>query len=1031
MNQLQIVSGTGKIIYDSQQKGTYSGSNQSAVKDVEAGLLLYFDPSGQVKCFVTIYRGRPEQFFTIYESDSASGNQLQQLKEDVTRAVESDLGLRIEADAGTNQEVFNAIGTTQTTSPNISNQTIQEELTSHGTIDFQAPDGERAIQLLRYLHQNIPQQLTIAISRTQRNPRFDDADVVIILNPSSEGVRVTDESAKRIHERRIERDKKRLTDAINGLITEVGKKQTPRVLSAKLQSEFDIHVQRKGASAPGLAAFSRYGVLMFLIASLIGVIGGLIRGGDDLSNVLNRELTPAVGQLTNLLADIGAPTTAAAWQVLIGAFFLLALTVIMTQSIRRELLLLSTPVTVPLQYVLPDSSRGAQSFRGPSSSAGGEVVENIRSLYKRTNDERFLKELRSAFKPRGFKVQREEEVTQTRRLNTLLGIGTGLVAGGVVAVGLWFFSGVVFQTLAANWILFVNIILFVTIIPAVLRGMMVVASGISAMWRVLPGAPLRRTGTSSPSGPGQHERLNTKYNNLKSQGTRNPEEYTRLLWDHGYNAYNVSEGEMIQYQKAFAKLLDNRRNLISDPRSKKRIDNLLNIRRRESVNPQRERRQKRKRKRTEQPTRRSRQEQHVGGNQDESRSYQEHRGGAENLDDSFGIRINTSQSPTEASIDQDISSEPSRNDAQSDAESTTNDAAQRPPESDSDCFSMYRGDSQNSGTCPSAQAIQSEPTITWSVTVDGSISSHPVVFRNLLLVVTDTHIQAYNMATGECEQKLETPSGVRGSMAVANNTIYVSTKQGALHAGSPPINPASSRKCQLEQSHLSPPKPFGNRVYVAGIKSLYRLIDTGSKLDYKEQDLRKEIHSVPAVTDDLVLIGTADGELIAYDQDLSRECAVQVGGGIITPPAIYDKMAYVCDDDATLYRIDIERDKRGWTIDTKWKQPLSGNGVEAVGVTANKVVIGTDRGTVFAYGHEGNQVFRVDLSVSHVTTAPTLTDNNFYIGIEGGEVVAIDVNKGNERWRFHTHRELATSPIPVKDSVLVLTESGRIQALKN
>lgn len=1024
MNQLQIVSGTGNVIYDSTQEWPYSGTNQAPVKDVEAGLLLYYDPSGPVKCFVTIYRGRPEQFFAIYEPERVGGDLLQQFKQDVTRAVESDLGLRIETDAGTNQEVFDAIGTTRTTSPNINTSTIREELKEHGTIDFRAPDGERAIQLLRYLHQSVSQQLTIAVSRSQRNPRFDDADVVIILDPSANEVRVTEAVAKRIHERRIRRHKTRLADAVDAV--------TAEALSATLGPAFDIHVRRAGAPPPGSAALSRYGVGTFLVGSLLGLVVVLARADAYFGEVLGWQLTPAIRQVTSLLATVGAPTTAAAWQVLAGASLLLALTAVTTRPIRRGLFSFLALVTVPLRFVLSGSSQGGSSFGGQTARAGEEVLEHARSLHERTDDQRFLDELRAVLESKGFEMRREEELTRTRRLNTLLGIAGGLAGAVVVVVGLWLFSGVVFETLAANWLWFVNSIVVVAVIAAVLRGGMVLAGVVSAVGRILLGIP-PRPADSHTNGPGQHARLNERYTRLKEHGTQTPAEYTDLLWDRGYTGLDVSEAEMRQYQKAFAKVLDFHRKLIADPKARTRIDELLDRKSRpqKSIHSTgRKQRSKRKRKQAKQTSLGNQQGRHAGRNRGNPPSDQ---GGGEarveNQDDSGRFRYNRNQPPTEAPADQDATDEPEPDDAQTATGSATTDT-ETSRERRSGPFAMYRGDSRNSGICPNARTIQHQPTVVWETAVDGSITSHPVVFHDRLLVVTDARIQTYVMTNGEFDSELNIPSGVGGSLAVAADTIYVSDRGGGFHAGSVRNDADPPQTHQLERSRLSPPKPFGDHVYVTGVRSLYRVTDTGSDLECIECDLRKEIHSVPAVTDELVLVGTADGELIAHDHDLSRKCAEQIGSRIVTPPAVHDRTAYICDDDETLYRIDIERDRPGWSSETTWEKSLAGTAVEAVGVTTDKVVVGTDEGTVSAYHHDGELAFRCPLSASHVTTAPTISNGMLYVGTNRGEVVALDADTGNERWRIETDGDLATSPVPVREFVFVLTQDGRIQALK-
>ncbi len=163
--------------------------------------------------------------------------------------------------------------------------------------------------------------------------------------------------------------------------------------------------------------------------------------------------------------------------------------------------------------------------------------------------------------------------------------------------------------------------------------------------------------------------------------------------------------------------------------------------------------------------------------------------------------------------------------------------------------------------------------------------------------------------------------------------------------------------------------------------------------------------AAPLVTKDLVIAGSQDGYLYAFDRESGkRRWRFKTGGEILAKPLLHEGRIYVGSGDGSLYCV-TQSGKRLWSYDT-------GNPVASAATTAaGRVVVADTNGHIHGLApRDGTKVWENGEPGYSIESAPAVSGETLYYGCWDGYVYAINASDGRTRWRNQGAGSAASLP---------------------
>lgn len=188
----------------------------------------------------------------------------------------------------------------------------------------------------------------------------------------------------------------------------------------------------------------------------------------------------------------------------------------------------------------------------------------------------------------------------------------------------------------------------------------------------------------------------------------------------------------------------------------------------------------------------------------------------------------------------------------------------------------------------------------------------------------------------------------------------------------------------------SAPSVHGEHVFVGAPDGTFRAYHAGSGGLEWSTDLGRVFNAAPAVDDELVVIATADGGLIALSRDDGRQ---------------------------------------QWEHTRRSPAQLSIAGGPTPRLWGDTILVGFPDGVVGAYDREGTELWLTNIAsgedrLTDVDTTPLVADDGVYAASFSGGLHRLDRETGDIVWR--TEITGATSPVAVGDALVTTTASGSV-----
>jgi outer membrane protein assembly factor BamB len=279
--------------------------------------------------------------------------------------------------------------------------------------------------------------------------------------------------------------------------------------------------------------------------------------------------------------------------------------------------------------------------------------------------------------------------------------------------------------------------------------------------------------------------------------------------------------------------------------------------------------------------------------------------------------------------------------------------------------------------------------------------------------------------------------------------------------------------------YIFTPAVYGNSVFAAGSRGDLVRLNAASGKTLWRVDTKAPLSGGVGVGDNMVLVGTSKGSVLAYDLEGKPLWQSRVSSEVLSAPQAAGEFVVVRSGDSRIFGLDARDGSRRWEFQTTpppltlranpgviiveglviaglpagrlvvlnianggliWETivaaPKGDNELERITdiagpplVEAGRVCAATFQGRAACYEtQKGSQLWaRPASSVGSVAT----DDRNLYLSEDDGSVVALDKNNGASVWKQDklSYRNLS-SPLATKDYVVVGDYEGQLHFLK-
>lgn len=360
---------------------------------------------------------------------------------------------------------------------------------------------------------------------------------------------------------------------------------------------------------------------------------------------------------------------------------------------------------------------------------------------------------------------------------------------------------------------------------------------------------------------------------------------------------------------------------------------------------------------------------------------------------------------------------------------------------------QFRGNHAHTGLYTDAGAYSSVK-LKWIFKTGNAIRSTPLIIGNKVYIGSgDNYLYALDTA-GKLLWKFKADGPVHSSPALLGNTLYFNSRNNSLYALDAQNGKLKWQK-QLGKDmpyewafdyYVSSPLIAGQSIYTgSGDGNLYSLNAANGNVQWKF-NAGSRIRSTPALHDNKIYFGDCSGKVYALDKSSGRQLwQFAIHGdtmrnenfgfdrkAVIASPAIANNTVIIGGRDGYLYALDAQTGKQKWEYDYKVSWIIS-----SVAIKDSIVVTGTSDGRfINALNlNTGQELWRFAVTAP-VWASPAIAGDKVFNAVNDGLVYCLDLYTGKEIWRFRTDERLFSSPVPSNGNLYFGNDDGSFFCLK-
>jgi outer membrane protein assembly factor BamB len=293
---------------------------------------------------------------------------------------------------------------------------------------------------------------------------------------------------------------------------------------------------------------------------------------------------------------------------------------------------------------------------------------------------------------------------------------------------------------------------------------------------------------------------------------------------------------------------------------------------------------------------------------------------------------------------------------------------------------------------------------------------------------------------------LPTAAPVRCTPLVAGDYVYFGNAKGVFYAVQKKTGDVKWKYETGQAIHSSATGANGKIFFADNQQALYALNEKDGKLVWKYSFGKKldypwrfdYFYSSPVVYNDKIIIGGDDGYVHLVNQKDGKEVWKYKAINIVrTTIAVESNMAYFGDVNGAFYAVDMLTGKNNWlysTMGDTLKSEDFGYDRKAIlsspVVHQNKIIFGARDGFVYCLDKQGNLLWKYDHDISWAISTVAIKDDKIITGTSDGQFVqALDINTGNELWRYKGSTLFWSSPLIVSNKIYIGGFDGQLYCI--
>jgi outer membrane protein assembly factor BamB len=216
-------------------------------------------------------------------------------------------------------------------------------------------------------------------------------------------------------------------------------------------------------------------------------------------------------------------------------------------------------------------------------------------------------------------------------------------------------------------------------------------------------------------------------------------------------------------------------------------------------------------------------------------------------------------------------------------------------------------------------------------------------------------------------------------------------------------------------------------VYVSGGSYIYAIDASNGTMKWRfpeKPDNAKPIFAAPAVTDNLIVVGTYGHMLYGLTLDGKQKWAYDSqNGNFVGGPIIVNSTILAPSSDDRLYAMSLDG-KQLWSYKT-------GNALWASPASDGQLVYlpALDHNLYALHLTDSSLAWKKDLGSALLSTPLLTKDGTLYVSTMDGEIYALKAADGSQIWTANTSGRLWATPVLNQDTLYVGNASGKVTAI--
>jgi outer membrane protein assembly factor BamB len=316
--------------------------------------------------------------------------------------------------------------------------------------------------------------------------------------------------------------------------------------------------------------------------------------------------------------------------------------------------------------------------------------------------------------------------------------------------------------------------------------------------------------------------------------------------------------------------------------------------------------------------------------------------------------------------------------------------------------------------------------------------------------------------------KISATSAVAGGLAIADNLVYFTTKDGrvycvrltsgemvgriryvhpslaglAIHGASAFYGLSNGKRTFIHYDLMNSnhryaeelgqietnPIAYEDFVYAGSLNGWFYCVNIADGTLHWKFKAAKPIHASAAVMVNDVFFACDSGNVYNLNRFNGRmNWIVRTGETIYATPVSDGELVYVGTTQGAFYALSRADGSVRWK--TQITQPTPGNVFSGAALGPEIVAVGSTNGGVYAFERTTGKLRWVFMTGATVSTTPILTATHVLVGSQDTYFYAIDVKTGEETWKFKTDGRIRTHPALYDHTIVIASENNKVYAL--